>query len=41
VETYALDLRAPADLARAESLCSDLDILVNNAGDIPLARSIV
>ncbi len=35
VETYALDLRAPADLAQAAALCSDLDILVNNAGDIP------
>jgi NAD(P)-dependent dehydrogenase (short-subunit alcohol dehydrogenase family) len=35
VETYALDLRAPADLAQAAALCGDLDILVNNAGDIP------
>ncbi|MBM3409270.1 MAG: SDR family NAD(P)-dependent oxidoreductase, partial [Betaproteobacteria bacterium] len=27
VATHALDLRAPADLAQAEALCSDIDIL--------------
>ena len=35
VRTCALDLRAPADVARATELCRDADILVNNAGDIP------